>query len=142
MSGQPNGSEALGLLTPLFTEVSQHDRRAFPADDMRTTHATASVMPPLNKTPLSKATGKGAHWLTYGDKLVGVVHHRYEHVQQDHQGDDVVGAEHGGPNKFCEFMPGFHVRDVEIQQTKDRPEERLESFKEPAKNKLGVESIH
>lgn len=70
-------------------------------------------------------TRKEAQKLTYCYELVGVVHHRYEHVQQDYQGDDVVSAKHGCPNKLCEFMPGFHVCDIKVQQTKHGPEERL-----------------
>jgi len=70
--------------------------------------------------------------ITYGNELVGVVHHGYEHVQQHNKGDDVVGPKHSGPNKFCELMSGFHVGDIEIQQTKHRPEERLEGLEKSA----------
>lgn len=70
--------------------------------------------------------------ITYGNELVGVVHHGYEHVQQHNKGDDVVGPEHCGPNKFCELMSGFHVGDVEIQQTEHRPEEWLEGLEKSA----------
>lgn len=70
--------------------------------------------------------------ITYGNELVGVVHHGYEHVQQHNKGDDVVGPKHSGPNKFCELMSGFHVGDIEIQQTEHRPEEWLEGLEKSA----------
>lgn len=67
--------------------------------------------------------GKIENKITYSNELVGVVHHGYEHVQQHDERDDIVGSKHSGSNEFCELMSGFHVGDVEIQQTEHRPEE-------------------
>lgn len=71
--------------------------------------------------------------ITYSNELIGVVHHGYEHVQQHDKRDDVVGTKHSGPNKLCELMSGFHIGDVEIQQSKHRPEERLEGLEKSGK---------
>lgn len=71
--------------------------------------------------------------ITYSNELIGVVHHGYEHVQQHDERDDVVGTKHSGPNKLCELMSGFHIGDIEIQQTKHRPEERLEGLEKSGK---------
>lgn len=51
--------------------------------------------------------------------LVGVVHHGYEHVEEHHQRDDVVGAEHRGTNELCELMVWIHIGHVEVDQTED-----------------------
>lgn len=64
--------------------------------------------------------------------LVGVVHHGYEHVEEHHQRDDVVGAEHRGTNELCELMVRIHIGHVEVDQTEDWPEERLQGLKQPA----------
>lgn len=55
----------------------------------------------------------------HSNVLVGVVHHGYEHVQEHHQRDDVVGAEHGGADELRELMVGVHVGHVEADQAKD-----------------------
>lgn len=52
--------------------------------------------------------------MAYSDELVGVVHHGDEHVEQNHQRDDVVRPEHGRPNELCELVPGLHVGDVQV----------------------------
>lgn len=57
--------------------------------------------------------------------LVGIVHHGDEHVEEHHQWNDVVGAEHGGTDKFSELVIRVHVGHVEADQAEDRPEERL-----------------
>ncbi len=72
---------------------------------------------------------------TYSNELVRVVHHSDEHVQQHHQWDDIISAEHGGPNKLGKFMTSLHIGNIQIQQPKHRPEERLKSFKQPEKSK-------
>lgn len=51
--------------------------------------------------------------------LVGVVHHGYEHVEEHHQRDDVVGAEHRGANKLCELMVWIHIGHIQVDQTED-----------------------
>lgn len=52
--------------------------------------------------------------MTYSNELVGVVHHGDEHVEQNHQRDDIVRAEHGRPNKLCKLVPGLDVGDVQV----------------------------
>lgn len=52
---------------------------------------------------------------THSDQLVGVVHHSDEHVEENHQWDDVVGAEHGGSNKLSKLMPSLHIGYIKIQ---------------------------
>ena len=76
--------------------------------------------------------------ITYSNELVGVVHHGYEHVQQHDKRDDVVGSKHSGSNEFCELMSGFHIGDIEIQQTEHRPEERLEGL-EKSEGKINTD---
>lgn len=53
--------------------------------------------------------------------LVGIVHHCDQHVQKHDEGDDVVGAEHGGSYKLSEFMFWFHISHVERNQAKYGP---------------------
>lgn len=65
----------------------------------------------------------------HSNVLVGVVHHGYEHVEEHHQWDDVVGAEHGGTDKLSELMVCIHVGHIQADQTKDWPEERLQGLK-------------
>lgn len=51
--------------------------------------------------------------------LVGVVHHRDEHVEEHHQRDDVVGAEHGGTHKLRELMVRIYVGHVQVDESED-----------------------
>lgn len=60
--------------------------------------------------------------------LIGVVHHGYEHVEQHHQGDDVVGAKHCGADKLRELMLCVHVGHIQADQTEDGPKERLQGL--------------
>ena len=71
-------------------------------------------------------------WSTHSDVLVGVVHHGDEHVEQHHQGDDVVGAEHGGAHELGELVVCVHVGDVQVDQAEDGPEQRLQGLEQPA----------
>lgn len=66
----------------------------------------------------------------HSDVLVGVVHHGDQHVEEDHQWDDIVGAEHGGANKFSELVVCVHVGDVETDESEDGPEQRLQGLKQ------------
>lgn len=70
----------------------------------------------------------------HSNVLIGVVHHSYEHVEEHHQWDDVVSAEHCGTNKLRELVVCIHVGHIQADQTKDRPEERLQGLKQPAKD--------
>lgn len=67
----------------------------------------------------------------HSDQLVGVVHHGNQHVEQNHQRDDVVRPKHRGANELGELVTGLHVGDVQVQQAKDRPEQRLQRLKQP-----------
>lgn len=71
----------------------------------------------------------------YGNVLVGVVHHGDEHVEQHHQRDDVVSAEHGGAHELRKLVVGVHVGHVQVDQTEDGPEQRLQRLKESAGDK-------
>lgn len=55
----------------------------------------------------------------HSDVLVRVVHHRDEHVEQHHQRDDVVGAEHGGAHELRELMVRVHVGHVQADESED-----------------------
>lgn len=68
---------------------------------------------------------------THGNKLVGVVHHGYQHVEQDDQRDDVVCPEHGGAHELRELMLRFHVGHVQVDEPEYRPEQGLERLKQP-----------
>lgn len=65
----------------------------------------------------------------HSNVLVGVVHHSYEHVEEDHQWNDVVGPEHVGTDKFSELVVSIHIGHIQADQTKDRPEKRLQGLK-------------
>lgn len=65
----------------------------------------------------------------HSNVLVGVVHHGYEHVEEHHQRNDVVGPEHVGTNKFSELVVSIHIGHIQADQTKDRPEKRLQGLK-------------
>lgn len=67
--------------------------------------------------------------MTHSDELVGVVHHGNEHIEQNHERDDIVRPEHGRPDKLSELVSGLHVRNVQVQQPEYRPEQRLKSLK-------------
>ena len=51
--------------------------------------------------------------------LVGVVHHGDEHVEEHHQRNDVVGAEHGGADELGELVVRIHVGHIQADQAKD-----------------------
>ena len=54
--------------------------------------------------------------------LIRVVHHGDEHVQEDHQGDYVVCAEHCGAHKLREGVVGFDIGHVQVDEPKYGPE--------------------
>ena len=68
---------------------------------------------------------------THSYELVGVIHHGDQHVQQNHQRDDVVRSKHGGSYELCELVASLHVGDVQVQQAEHGPEERLQGLKQP-----------
>ena len=72
---------------------------------------------------------------TYSDVLIGVVHHGDEHVEENHQRDDVVGAKHGGSHKLCELVVRLNVGDVQTDQAEYGPEQRLQSLKQATSRK-------
>lgn len=55
----------------------------------------------------------------YSNVLVGVVHHGYKHVEEHHQRNDVVGAKHGGTDKFSELVVCIHIGHIQADQSKD-----------------------
>lgn len=57
--------------------------------------------------------------------LIRVVHHGDEHIEEHHQGDDVIRAEHCGAYKLRELVVGLDVGDVQIDQAEYGPEQRL-----------------
>lgn len=66
--------------------------------------------------------------------LVGVVHHGYEHVEEHHQGNDVVCAKHGGTNKFSKLVVWIYIGHIEVDESEDRPEKGLQGLKQPARD--------
>lgn len=68
---------------------------------------------------------------SYGDELVGVVHHGDEHVEQNHEGDHVIRPKHGGSHKLCKLVTSLDVSDVQVHQAEYGPEERLQRLKQP-----------
>lgn len=61
--------------------------------------------------------------------LIGIVHHGNEHVEENHQGDDVIGAKHGGAHKFSELVVSFDISHVQTNQPKNGPKQRLQGLK-------------
>ena len=92
---------------------------------------TAACSPSNQVFLVSKGPDSLLLW-TYSDELVRVVHHGDEHVEQNHQRNDVVRPEHGRPDELRELVASLHVGDVQIQQAEYGPEERLKSLKQPA----------
>lgn len=83
----------------------------------------------------------GCLMCAHSDVLVWVVHHSDEHIEEHHQGDDIVSPKHGGTNKLSKMVVWIHVSDIEVDQTKNRPEKRLKSLKQPAKKKKNTAHI-
>lgn len=61
--------------------------------------------------------------------LIRIVHHGNEHIEKNHQGDDIIGTKHGGTHKFCELVIGLNVGHIQADQPKNRPEQRLQGLK-------------
>lgn len=67
--------------------------------------------------------------------LIRVVHHGDEHIEEHHQGDDVIRAEHRGTHKLCELVVSLDVGHVQANQAEYGPEQRLQCFKQPRNRK-------
>lgn len=50
---------------------------------------------------------------THSNVLVRVIHHGYQHVEEHHQGNDVVCPKHGGTNKFSKLVVWIHIGYIE-----------------------------
>lgn len=61
--------------------------------------------------------------------LIGIVHHGNEHIEEDHQGDDIIGTKHGGTHKFGELVVSLDIGHIQINQPKNGPKQRLQGLK-------------
>ena len=65
-----------------------------------------------------------ANW----DKLVGVVHHGDEEIEQDDDVDDGEGAEHDEAPEPCELLDPGQLEVVQVDQAKGGPKQGLTCF--------------
>ena len=65
-----------------------------------------------------------ANW----DKLVGVVHHGDEEIEQDDDVDDGEGAEHDEAPEPCELLDPGQLEVVQVDQAKGGPKKGLTCF--------------
>lgn len=82
-----------------------------------------------------------AEYSTYCDVLIWVVHHGDEHIEEHHQGDDVIRAEHCGSYKLGELVVGLHVGHVQTDQAEYGPEQRLQRFEQPRSREIDYAQI-
>lgn len=61
--------------------------------------------------------------------LIRIVHHGNEHIEEDHQGDDVIGPKHCGTHKFGELVVSFDICHIQTDQPKNWPKQRLQGLK-------------
>lgn len=67
--------------------------------------------------------------MTYSNKLVRIIHHSYQHVEENNQRDDVVRPEHGGADELRELMLSLNVGHVQIDEPEYGPKQGLECLK-------------
>lgn len=71
--------------------------------------------------------------------LIRVVHHGDEHIEEHHQGDDVISAKHRGSYKLGELVVGLNVGHVQTDQTEYGPEQRLQCFEQPISREINYD---
>lgn len=76
---------------------------------------------------------------TYCNVLIRVVHHGDEHIEEHHQGDDVISAKHRGSYKLGELVVGLNVGHVQTDQTEYGPEQRLQCFEQPISREINYD---
>ena len=71
--------------------------------------------------------------ITYWDELVGVTKHSNKHVEQDDDGDVVVGAEHEFADQLRKVVLLLQLKRVQIHQAVQREIHRLDDLKQTEK---------
>ena len=69
---------------------------------------------------------------THRDVLVGVAEHGNEHVEQDDNGDEAVGAKHELAHKLREVMLLLQLKVFDVHEAVDGKVQRLQDLKQAA----------
>ena len=69
---------------------------------------------------------------THGDVLVGVAEHGNEHVEQDYDGDEAVGAEHELAHELREVVLLLQLKVFDVHEAVDGKVQRLQYLKQAA----------
>ena len=62
---------------------------------------------------------------TYGDELIGMIHHRYQQVEQHDDVDQGEAPEHDETPEPCKLLDARKLEVVQIYETKSCPKQRL-----------------